>query len=126
MERCRFRQQEMAEYALLGPPHPGEVLREVIWPRLNLTRKLAAQRMGIPLSALSNLLNERRRVSRGLAVELARITGTKAVFWLVLQAHYDAWVLESGPVTTKPERKGRLAVSRLTRPFGVFEMTPMS
>lgn len=79
MERCRFRQQEMAEYALLGPPHPGEVLREVIWPRLNLTRKLAAQRMGIPLSALSNLLNERRRVSRGLAVELARITGTKAV-----------------------------------------------
>ena len=105
VEHCRFRQQERAEYALIGPPHPGEVLREVIWPRLNLTRKLAAQRMGIPLSALSNLLNERRRVSRGLAVELARITGTNAVFWLVLQAHYDAWVLENGAVTKKSAAK---------------------
>lgn len=125
MEHCRFRQQERAEYALIGPPHPGEVLREAIWPRLNLTRKLAAQRMGVPLSALSNLLNERRRVSRGLAVELARITGTNAVFWLVLQAHYDAWVLESDPVTKKSKRKGHLAILPLLPPFGVFEMTPM-
>jgi plasmid maintenance system antidote protein VapI len=82
--------------------------------------------MGVPLSALSNLLNERRRVSRGLAVELARITGTNAVFWLVLQAHYDAWVLENGAVTKKPRRKGRIAISRLLPPFGAFEMTAMS
>ena len=95
MEHCRFREQEYAEFRLIGPPHPGEVLREVIWPRLNMTRKLAAQKMGVPLSAVSKLLNERRRVTRELARSLARITGTNALFWLVLQAHYDAWVLEN-------------------------------
>ena len=96
MEHCRFQEQERAEFHLLGPPHPGEVLREVIWPRLNLTRKLAAQKMGVPLSAVSRLLNERRRVTRDLARSLARVTGTNALFLLVLQAHYDAWALENG------------------------------
>lgn len=125
MEHCRFRQQERAEYALIGLAHPGEVLREVIWPRLNLTRKLAAQRMGVSISCLSGILNERRRVSRNLTVKLAGITGTNAVFWLVLQAHYDAWSLECCTAPEKPTRIRQTKTSRRKSPASVTGVTRM-
>lgn len=95
MPDCRFRMQEAAEYALLGPPHPGEIFREDFLPRLKLTRKAVARKGGISAETMSKFLNERRRVTRKLAEKLARATGTNALFWLVVQAHHDAWLSES-------------------------------
>jgi addiction module HigA family antidote len=94
MPNCRFRDQEREELALLGPPHPGEILREDIWPHLKMSKKAAAKKMNVSLSAVSNLLNERRRVSRRIANGLAEISGISVIYWLVLQAHHDAWQME--------------------------------
>ena len=94
MPNCRFRDQEWEELALLGPPHPGEILREDIWPQLKMSKKAAAKKMNVSHSAISNLLNERRRISRHLAIGLAEISGISVIYWLVLQAHHDAWQME--------------------------------
>lgn len=97
MQLCRFREQEREEFELLGPPHPGEILREEVLPRLRLSRKDLAVKLKISTSSASRLLNGRRRLTRELAVGLARISGTSPLYWLVLQAHHDAWVLEYAP-----------------------------
>ena len=95
MPNCRFRDQEREELALLGPPHPGEIFREDIWPQLKMSKKAAAKKMNVSHSAVSNLLNERRRISRHLAIGLAEISGISVIYWLVLQAHHDAWQMDA-------------------------------
>jgi addiction module HigA family antidote len=94
MLHCRFKEQEREEFELLGPPHPGEILREEVLPRLTISRKSLAVQLGISYSGVSRLLRERRRITGGLAARLAAISGTSALYWLVLQAHHDAWVLQ--------------------------------
>ena len=97
MLNCRFKEQEREEFELLGPPHPGEILREEVLPRLTISRKSLAVQLGISYSGVSRLLRERRRVTSGLAATLAAISGTSALYWLVLQAHHDAWVVQGPP-----------------------------
>jgi addiction module HigA family antidote len=94
VQHCRFREQEREEFELFGPPHPGEILREEVLPRLRLSRKDLAGKLKISMSSVSRLLNGRRRLTRELAVRLARVSGTSPLYWLVLQAHHDAWVLD--------------------------------
>ena len=111
MLNCRFREQEREESALLGPPHPGEILREEIWPQLKLSKRAAAKKMKVSRSAVSNLLKERRRVSKHLALGLAEISGIGVIYWLVLQAHHDAWQLEQAGLRrpSSNPRRGRKA-----------------
>ena len=109
MPNCRFRDQEWEELALLGPPHPGEILREDIWPQLKMSKKAAAKKMNVSHSAISNLLNERRRISRHLA-GLAEISGISVIYWLVLQAHHDAWQMERGEIAAIQLEQARVGV----------------
>lgn len=92
MLACRFKEQEREELALLGPPHPGEIIREDILPRLKMSRKALAQQLGVSKSTVTRLLSEKRRISAKLAFGLAEVTGVAALYWLVLQAHHDAWI----------------------------------
>lgn len=94
MSYCRFKEQDREEYDLLGPPHPGEILREDLYPRLKMSRRALARQLGVSSATVSRLLNERCRVSAKVAMELARLSGTNALYWLVLQAHHDAWHTE--------------------------------
>ncbi len=104
MLHYRFKEQEREEFELLGPPHPGEVLREEVLPRLKISRKELAVQLDISYSTVSRLLNARRRITRDLAARLAWISGTSALYWLVLQAHYDAWVVQGPSYPRSPVR----------------------
>jgi len=109
MQLCRFKEQEREELDLLGPPHPGEILREDLLPRLKLSRKELAAELGVSRSTVSKLMNERRRISRKLAAGLARLSGTSALYWLLLQAHHDAWSVERDGESVGPKKRGELA-----------------
>ena len=85
MLACRFKEQEREELALLGPPHPGEIIREDILPRLKMSRKALAQQLGVSKSTVTRLLSEKRRISAKLAFGLAEVTGVAALYWLVLR-----------------------------------------
>lgn len=88
----------------LPPPHPGEILREDILPRLGLTRRELAQHLNISTRLLSEFLNERRAVSLDLAVRLGTAFSNGARYWLGLQTHYDIWHAERprGKLEVKP------------------------
>jgi addiction module HigA family antidote len=94
MHLGRGREVDRNEFELFGPPHPGEILREEVLPRLKLSRRQLAEMLGVSYSTASSLLSARRRLTPALAARLAAATGTNAVYWLVLQAHHDAWSLE--------------------------------
>jgi antitoxin HigA-1 len=77
-----------------GPPHPGELLREQILPRLTLSRKELAAKLGVSLTRLSDFLAERRPVSLDMARRLGKAFGNGARYWLALQMQHDVWTAE--------------------------------
>jgi addiction module HigA family antidote len=75
------------------PPHPGEILREDVLPRLHLSPAGLAARLGLPPETVIELLAERRPLTSDIAALLAATFGHSLRFWLGLQAQYDRWQL---------------------------------
>lgn len=97
MNYCRFKDQQHEEWMLLGPPHPAEIFRDEVWPHLEMDRKTLAAHLGVSVSTTSKFMNRRIRVSPRIAAGLASLTGRNALYWLVLQAQHDAWLIQNSP-----------------------------
>ena len=94
-----------------GPPHPGEILREQILPRLALSRKELAVKLGVSLTRLVDLLGERRPVSLDMARRLGKAFGNGARYWLALQMQHDVW---------NAERADTIEIAPITFPVGAL------
>jgi antitoxin HigA-1 len=87
----------------LPPPHPGEILREDILPRLALPRSKLAAHLGISARRLADVLAERAPVTLDLAQRLGAALGSGTQYWLGLQVQYDVWRAQfEAPVRIKP------------------------
>lgn len=85
------------------PPHPGEILREELLPRLGITPAELALHLGISTTILDAILAERRGIKLKLAQRLGVALGTGARYWLALQMQYDVWMAERmSPVVIAP------------------------
>lgn len=95
-----------------NPPHPGETLREDVFPALGLSVTDAARELGVTRVALSRVLNGRASISPEMALRLERWLGVehggRADVWLHMQAAHDLWAAE---------RKA-IAALRKIRPIG--------
>ena len=72
-------------------PHPGKVLKEMVFEPLDLQVKEAAERLCMSRAALSRVLNGKAGISPDLAVRLEMAGVSTARFWINLQANYDLW-----------------------------------
>jgi addiction module HigA family antidote len=89
--------------ACLPPPHPGEILREDIFPQLGMTRTAFARHLGISPARLREVMSERASVTVDLAHRLGAALGSGAQFWLGLQTRFDLWhVRQETPIKVKP------------------------
>ena len=77
--------------AMVAPPHPGGIVRRQCLEPLGLTVTKAAQGLGVTRQALSDLVNERTRVSVEMALRLSKAFGSTPETWLGLQTAYDLW-----------------------------------
>ncbi|RMF85694.1 MAG: addiction module antidote protein, HigA family [Nitrospirae bacterium] len=77
------------------PIHPGEILREEFLPEYGLTVSGLAAALGVSRQTVNELLRERRGVSPGMALRLARLFGNTPEFWLNLQRKVDLWEAEA-------------------------------
>lgn len=77
-----------------NPPHPGEILREDVFPELGLKITTAARGLHYSREMLSRILNGRAPISPDLAVRLERAGIGKARMWLAMQSAYDLWQAE--------------------------------
>lgn len=87
----------------LPPPHPGEILREDIFPRLGMSRAALARHLGVSRTRLADVMAERAPVTVDLARRLGAALGSGAHFWLGLQTSFDRWHLrQDEQVPVKP------------------------
>jgi len=100
--------QSGARAKRLKPVHPGEILREEFLTPLGLSANKLALDLRVPVTRISEIVNERRSISPETALRLAHYFNTTAEFWMNLQTQYD---LE----TTEDEMLE--AIRRDVRPF---------
>lgn len=77
-------------------PHPGEVLKEMVFAPLGLSVTESADRLAMSRVALSRVLNGKAGISPELAIRLEKAGASTAVFWVKLQANYDLWKAQQG------------------------------
>ena len=73
------------------PTHPGEMLREEFMPGFGLSVAQLASRIGVSRQTVNQLVHERRALSPGMALRLARLFGTSPQYWLSMQRNVDIW-----------------------------------
>jgi addiction module HigA family antidote len=83
------------------PTHPGEILREDIFPALNMTQADIANALGVSRRSVSQILNEHRPITPDMAIRLTRFLGGTADTWLNLQRELDVWLLEQDEMKVK-------------------------
>ena len=77
------------KHVVLPPVHPGEILREEFLVPLGLSINQLARELYIPVTRVSEIVNERRGITADTALRLSRYFGTTPQFWINLQTHYE-------------------------------------
>jgi antitoxin HigA-1 len=73
------------------PTAPGEMLLEEFLRPAGLTQSAAAQRMGIPLNRLNEIIRGRRAITADSAIRLGKLFKMSPEFWMGLQTDWDLW-----------------------------------
>lgn len=77
----------MSDFA---PIHPGEILETEFLEPLNITPYLLAKTMRVPQTRIGEIIKGRRAISVETALRLSRALSTSEMFWVNLQARFDA------------------------------------
>ena len=74
------------------PPTPaGEMLLEEFLRPAGLTQRQAAEKMGVPLNRLNELIRGKRGVTADTALRPSELLGTTPQFWMNLQTAADLY-----------------------------------
>ena len=71
------------------PVHPGEMLREEFMKPMGISINGLALELHVPVTRISEIVNERRGITADTALRLARHFGTSPEFWLNIQKSYE-------------------------------------
>lgn len=94
----------------LDPVTPGEILREEFLVEYGMSQAALAQALGISPNRITEIVNNRRRITADTAVRLAAFFGNSAEFWMNLQTHYDLKMARRG---LPDEEAARIAAQRV-------------
>ena len=82
------------EYRPTSVSPPGETLCDLLEER-GISQKLLSLRLGRSDKNLSQVVNGKAPITPELAVDLERVLGTPARFWLAREARYQEWLSRS-------------------------------
>jgi len=77
------------------PTHPGELIREDLLPETGMFQSQLARLMGVSRRTVSEIVNERRRVTPDIAFRLARVFNSTPEMWLNMQQAVELWETQS-------------------------------
>jgi len=77
------------------PTHPGELIREDLLPETGMPQSQLARLMGVSRRTVSEIVNERRRVTPDIAFRLARVFNSTPEMWLNMQQALELWEARS-------------------------------
>lgn len=69
--------------------HPGEILEQEFLIPMGITAYKLAKETFIPQTRISEIINQRRRITADTAIRFSKFFGTSAKFWLGLQNDFD-------------------------------------
>lgn len=109
---------------------PGETLLELIEER-GIAQSELARRMGRPLNAINEIVLGAKEITEDTALELERVLGTPAHFWLARESRYREFLARQRDASRAPDRlawldslplkemqeAGKLPAGRLTYTF---------
>jgi antitoxin HigA-1 len=78
----------------LKPVHPGEILHEEFMKPLGLSMNKLALDLRVPVTRIADIVGQRRGITAGTALRLARYFNNAPIFWMNLQTRYDLEVAE--------------------------------
>jgi addiction module HigA family antidote len=68
---------------------PGEMLKVAFLAEYGLSRHQLAKAIGISPNRITDIVNNRRRITADTALRFSLYFGNSPEFWLNLQTHYD-------------------------------------
>jgi addiction module HigA family antidote len=92
-----------------APVTPGEMLKEEFLAGFGLSQNQLAKAIGISPNRITEIVNNRRRITADTALRLSLYFGNSAEFWMNLQAHYD---LKLAQRKLKPQDAKRIKAAR--------------
>jgi antitoxin HigA-1 len=78
----------------LRPTHPGEMLREDIFPALGKSKTELAKLLGVSRQTLYDILNEKQPITASTALRLGKLLGDGGEIWMRMQIAYDLKIAE--------------------------------
>ncbi len=92
-----------------APITPGEILKEEFLAGYDLSQGALARAIGISPNRITEIINNRRRITADTALRLALYFGDSPEFWMNLQANYD---LKVAYRNLPPEEANRIKAQR--------------
>jgi addiction module HigA family antidote len=77
----------MADFA---PTHPGEILKTEFLDPLGISQYRLAKTIDVPARRINEIVHGKRGISADTALRLSRALRLSDMFWINMQAHYDA------------------------------------
>ena len=72
-----------------APVTPGEMLKEEFLTEYGLSQNQLAKAIGISPNRITEIVNNRHRITADTALRLSLYFGNCPEFWMNLQSHYD-------------------------------------
>jgi addiction module HigA family antidote len=88
---------------------PGEMLKEEFLAEYGLSQNQLAKAINISPNRITEIVNNRRRITADTALRLSLYFGNSPEFWMNLQCHYD---LKMARRDLKPEDIKRIKAQR--------------
>lgn len=79
----------MADFAAT---HPGEILKTEFLDALGISQYRIAKAIDVPARRINEIVHGKRGISADTALRLSRALGLSDMFFINMQAHYDAEV----------------------------------
>lgn len=79
---------------LMPPVHPGEILKEDVFPALDLSVTEAARHLGVSRQSLHRIMAGQQPVTVEMSLRIGKFCGNRPEIWLRMQQAYDLWFAE--------------------------------
>lgn len=73
-----------------SPTHPGEILKAEFLDPMEISQYRIAKAINVPPRRINEIVHGKRAITADTALRLSRALGLSDMFWINMQAHYDA------------------------------------
>jgi addiction module HigA family antidote len=83
-----------------APTHPGEILMTEFLEPMGITQYRIAKVIDVPARRINEIVHGKRSITADTALRLSRALGLTDMFFVNMQAHYDAEIAREKLATT--------------------------